>query len=337
VWDLTATDPQSTTKVLRGHEEAISCLSISPDGWWLVTASTDGTARIWPLRLEDLKESAWQTVARGPSPDEVAQYQFDLDQTDLDQHCSIARRAFTEAYFEHWAKLVVERHFQTGASLGDSRVAIEKSVDLPGTIRTAALTKCTPLLWERWVDEGAQQVMERLSKEWLLREELAEAVAAEPNLRDDVRRRAIGIAEQWPKDGSALNIAAWEVVKEPSRPTEDYLRALRSAQVASESDRDDGFILNTLGVAQYRAGEYEQAIQTLTRSLDLNAKANGGTPHPADVAFLAIAQHQLGRTDEARRLLGELRELAMLPVLAGNAEAQSFLREAEQLIEPSIP
>ena len=33
--------------VLRGHRETINDLAFSPDGGWVVTASTDFTARIW--------------------------------------------------------------------------------------------------------------------------------------------------------------------------------------------------------------------------------------------------------------------------------------------------
>src|SRR5688572_14526244 len=37
VWDLSAADPATTPKVLRGHDKGIACLAISPDGRWLVT------------------------------------------------------------------------------------------------------------------------------------------------------------------------------------------------------------------------------------------------------------------------------------------------------------
>ena len=49
LWDLTAKDPAAAPIVLRGHEDLISCVAISPDGRWLVTGSNDGTARLWDL------------------------------------------------------------------------------------------------------------------------------------------------------------------------------------------------------------------------------------------------------------------------------------------------
>ena len=36
-------------QVLRGHQERITALDVSPDDRWLVSASADGTARVWPL------------------------------------------------------------------------------------------------------------------------------------------------------------------------------------------------------------------------------------------------------------------------------------------------
>ena len=53
VWDLSASDPGATPRVLRGHEGGIKCLSISPNSRWLVTGSWDGTARVWDLLASD--------------------------------------------------------------------------------------------------------------------------------------------------------------------------------------------------------------------------------------------------------------------------------------------
>jgi hypothetical protein len=46
-----------------------------------------------------------------------------------------------------------------------------------------------------------------------------------------------------------------------------------------------------------------------------------------------MAQHQLGKKDEAQATLGRLREVMKQPGWANDAEAQGFLREAEELIE----
>jgi len=58
LWDLTATDPAKTARVLSGHERAVRALAISPDGRWLVTGSDDKTARLWDLKADDPAKTA---------------------------------------------------------------------------------------------------------------------------------------------------------------------------------------------------------------------------------------------------------------------------------------
>ena len=71
----------------------------------------------------------------------------------------------------------------------------------------------------------------------------------------------------------------------------------------------------------------------MTRSDNINSTGPDG-PQPADVAFLAMTQHQLGQPSPARATLARLREtLQQNPRWANDADAQAFLREAETLIE----
>ncbi|HEX5754497.1 MAG TPA: hypothetical protein VFZ09_50400, partial [Archangium sp.] len=44
VWSA---DGKGEPVVLRGHESGVSSAAFSPDGKWVVTASSDGTARVW--------------------------------------------------------------------------------------------------------------------------------------------------------------------------------------------------------------------------------------------------------------------------------------------------
>jgi hypothetical protein len=50
---------------------------------------------------------------------------------------------------------------------------------------------------------------------------------------------------------------------------------------------------------------------------------------PTDLAFLAMARHRCGQTDQARAALSRLREAMKRPQWARNGLAQSFLDEAE--------
>jgi hypothetical protein len=95
--------------------------------------------------------------------------------------------------------------------------------------------------------------------------------------------------------------------------------------------RAESMDLNKRGVSQYRAGHYADALATLTKSEKLNATKKGSLP--ADLAFLAMTQHQLGKKDEAKATLGRLREVMKQPRWTKDAESMSLLREVEELIE----
>ena len=132
--------------------------------------------------------------------------------------------------------------------------------------------------------------------------------------------------------GEKLNNASWEVVRQPRAAPEQYRRALRGAEVACQLKPGNGFYLNTLGVAQYRAGCYREALATLTQAEPLNAKQFQG-PIPSDLAFKAMAQHQLGQRDQAAATLARLRERMKAPRWANDAESLAFLQEAEVLLQ----
>ena len=114
----------------------------------------------------------------------------------------------------------------------------------------------------------------------------------------------------------------------------DRFRALRQAELASRLAPENGSVLATVGVAQFRVGQFEAAVMTITKSSELNAKQRG-LPYPSELAFMAMAQHQLGQHDAARATLARARDLMQKPPFKGNAFLESYLREAEALIEPT--
>jgi WD40 repeat protein/tetratricopeptide (TPR) repeat protein len=141
-------------------------------------------------------------------------------------------------------------------------------------------------------------------------------------------------AEKGVRRGVAIfrNDKSWSVVKLAEQDPREYATALRSARAACMLMPDNDTVLNTLGVALYRVGKYDEAIDALARSDQLSTdRGDGSLPH--NVAFLAMANHQLGKADNAAKHLESLRTLMKSSKWAKDAEAIAFLREAERLID----
>ncbi len=153
-----------------------------------------------------------------------------------------------------------------------------------------------------------------------------------------MRTQALALAERYPVDAMGLNNASWSVVRLPDAEAAAYRLALRQAEAACRNRPEYGVFLNTLGVAQYRVGQYREAAATLTHAHELNSVANHGSD-PADLAFLAMAQHRQGQPENARATLSWLRESMKETRWANDLESQGFLREAEALVrlDPIFP
>jgi tetratricopeptide (TPR) repeat protein len=130
--------------------------------------------------------------------------------------------------------------------------------------------------------------------------------------------------EQW-------NNAAWFVVRMPQQTPEAYAAALKQAEAAVLAAPDNGYFINTLGVAQFRMGQFAEALETLTKSDKLNATKAGSIP--ADLAFLAMVKYRLGQKEEANAALDRLRGMLRNPRRIRDRESREFLLEAEALIE----
>jgi serine/threonine protein kinase len=92
-----------------------------------------------------------------------------------------------------------------------------------------------------------------------------------------------------------FNDAAWFLANCEDRAVADPAEAVDLAQQAVNRDPDAGNYWNTLGVAYYRLGDYQAAVETLTRSMALRSGGDG-----YDWFFLAMAQWRLGQKEQAR-------------------------------------
>ncbi|MCH8217117.1 MAG: hypothetical protein IH892_10125, partial [Planctomycetes bacterium] len=125
------------------------------------------------------------------------------------------------------------------------------------------------------------------------------------------------------------NALAWRLVAGPEE-LRNAEEALRLVQLAFKSQPFNPDLQNTWGVAQYRSGQYQEAL-TILQAADRAHRIQHPGGIPRDVAFIAMAQYRLGQHEEAKKSLERLRGL-LEGSYAGDPEAQGLLREAEELI-----
>jgi WD40 repeat protein len=120
------------------------------------------------------------------------------------------------------------------------------------------------------------------------------APAAEARARDTIQR----LREEFkanPEDACVCNALAWAYATAPEA-MRDAKEALRLAEKAARLKPNNAMYRNTLGVAQYRAGAYRRAVDTLLPNL--RASDDG---HLAwDLYVLAMSHQRLGEADMAR-------------------------------------
>jgi WD40 repeat protein/serine/threonine protein kinase len=127
----------------------------------------------------------------------------------------------------------------------------------------------------------------------------------------------------------ADNNLAWSLATHPDPRLRDPRRAVALAKRAVELGPESGRFRNTLGVACYRAGDWEAAIAALEKSMELLA----GGAESFNTFFLAMAHWQLGEKEEARRWYD--RAVAWMDKnQPQNDELKRFRAEAEAVLGP---
>jgi serine/threonine-protein kinase len=98
-----------------------------------------------------------------------------------------------------------------------------------------------------------------------------------------------------PRNAAPRNNLAWMLAVWPDPRRRDPAAALEGARKAVELNPNHGGTQNTLGVAAYRAGDWNASLTALRKSMELS---RGG--YAGDWLFLAMVHWRLGRKDEAR-------------------------------------
>jgi len=290
VWDARSGQQVLT---LKGHIEAVTEVCFSPDGKRLASGSAGHDL---------LRDKTWGEV-------KVWDARSGQQVLTLKGHTE----AVTSVCFSPNGKHIAVTSYDNLDSM-------------PGKVKVWDARPWTP---DSQVEVAARSVVKFLVQRLGLRSEVIRRLEQGDWLRPEVRVRAREMASHLAENPSLLNAASWGVVARPNAAVESYALALRQAEAACRLESDYGVYLNTLGVAQYRLGKYQEALDTLTRSDKLNSVSGRQL---ADVSFLAMANFKLGQKEKAEAFLVQLRQLMKQPAWPGNAEAQGFVREAEELL-----
>jgi len=187
------------------------------------------------------------------------------------------------------------------------------------------------------VDPRAAKLVNELFTAFVRKADVLDHLQHDRFWSDGRRPATTKLAAEFKQNADSLNNAAWYLVALPGRDIARYRHALLLAEEACQLAPKSGYYVNTLGVAQYRVGLYAEALDTLGQSSDLNSKlVPSHQPHPADLAFRAMAHHELGHNAQARADLVSLKKSIDASGGGHNVnliEMNSFLQEAKMRIE----
>jgi serine/threonine protein kinase/uncharacterized protein HemY len=114
---------------------------------------------------------------------------------------------------------------------------------------------------------------------------------------EEIINMLLEVHQKFPENTRVLNDLAWYLATCPAEGMRDTDRAVELAYKAVQLAPEDGRHHNTLGVAYYRTGDWQQAKESLQKSMELLGDASQGY----NTIFLAMSYWQLGNKEEARR------------------------------------
>jgi WD40 repeat protein len=319
---------------LRGHDKGIiTSVAFSPDGKRIVSScQEDYTVKLW----DAMSGTELITLKHADVPTSAA---FSPDGSRIISGCRDGTARVWDA--------------TTGAELltlraGSGATAVAFSPD--GKTIACGLWDHTIAIWEsvpppggydqRKIGKAARNTVDELHEKHGLYHDVIDQLQNNMVVDSIVRKLALQIAnsrklEDREKLQDELERKAWKVIVAPDRDVQAYRAALEEAGKADALEPNYPPILTTLGAGQYRVGSYENALTTLTKVERILSDA-GEEPDPWNLAFKAMTLHKLGRLEEAKAALEQLRKLTEDWQVGEATEVvqsiQALLTEAEKLI-----
>ena len=259
---------------MRGHYDPVSGLGFSPDGGRLVSTSWDNTIRLW-----DVPSGQEVTRLRGTT-DRDAGVLFSPDGQRLVMSNGVYLTIWDAEPDQPVTDEQRDQAAQQRALEWHQRQAGKAQAEKQPFAVAFHLSQAVAIL-ERLVSESPDDPTHR--------QNLADTrarLADQQRFRIAQRIEQIRLAlETDPDDASNCNELAWVLATCPEADLRDPAAAVELAQKAVELDWDEGMYRNTLGVALYRLGRWNDAVVALEASMAL---ARGGDSF--DWFFLSLAR-----------------------------------------------
>jgi WD40 repeat protein len=327
IWETATGKPLHT---LAGHTAAVNCIAFDPAGQRLLTGSDDQNVILWSIHGMRLATFS----GAGASVRDVR-----FGPADVPERARVAA-ALEDGTLHIWnagtgEELLVLRapnglySAAFSSRPGPSAALIANGTNLALVAFETAPPECG---WAVRRDVlRACKIVDRLFTEWQISDDVLEHLNTDSQIPDSIHPICIELVRARGDNVNRLNSETWGIAAEPSMSPEKYQTALRVAQHICRLWPEEYAFLNTRGVAEYRAGNYTDAIITLERC-DAMHRAAHGTSHPVDLAVMAMAHQRLGNPDPARATLARARDA--LNGAAADRDALAFVHEAATLIEP---
>jgi len=328
VWDLNS---RAELMTLRAHRAEVMSVAFSPDGKRIASGSRDRTAKIW-----DAATGAELMTLQGHL-DAVSSVAFSPDGKRIVTGGKDGAAKLWDA--TTGAELLA---LHADSCVFDVAFSPDGRVIAAGAAGLAGLAGGDLWLWESTAPAGgyeprrnaeiARRLVEKLyGKSGFYRDVISE-LQSDTTIDSAVRKVALQIANslKW-EDAVKLTNEAWATVSLPDKDVAAYQVALEKASKANALEPNDPAILDTLGVAQYRSGSYEDALETLTKADKIRTDTDEG-PDPVNMAFTAMTLQKIGRAEQAKAALEQLRELCRDEQFAEDTDVQALLAEAEEIL-----
>jgi WD40 repeat protein/tRNA A-37 threonylcarbamoyl transferase component Bud32 len=318
------------------HSGAVSEANFSPDGQRIASTSADQTVKVWGAA------TGAEILTLGGHKGATVGVAFSRDGRRLASSSDDGTVKIWDAGTGE--ELLTLRGHQgpvAGVVFGPEDRWLASMSQQEGD-RTIRIWEATPLTSERRLQREAAALVNDLPSHLGFKDEILAYLRDVPSLSASLRQRALNMAERLQEDAWRLNRAGAVVVRQPGLDAAKYRLALRHAQAAQDLAHPgfyyrlpDYHAATNIGIAHYLLGQYPEAVKSLTRSEDFYAVApyqiKAGTPW--NLAFLAMAHHQLGEKEEARAILARLNGVMKAPRWASPGDHHLYLRETEELIE----